>query len=120
MTPVCKISNPSRIPHEGLAGAKGSSPKKVKAKMFGRETSTSNEIAQNIHFSSLNVVTSGFRVGALLNFFRRTTPHLLTTPCAKLLAIPSRFSPESALLFDQEGFSGTSGPLLVKTNRGIF
>ena len=46
VTPVCKILNPSRIPHEGLAGAKGSSPKKVKAKRFGLETSTSNEIVQ--------------------------------------------------------------------------
>ena len=37
VTPVCKILNPSRIPHEGLAGAKGSSPKKVKAQGLGEK-----------------------------------------------------------------------------------
>ena len=85
------ISIPSEIAQEGLASAKNSSTKKVKSKRSGRGTSTSNEIVQNIHFSSLNAALSGLRVGANLNFFRRKTPHLLTTLCTKWSLNPSRF-----------------------------
>ena len=37
VTPTCKISISSRIPHEGLASAMGSSPKKVKATGLGEK-----------------------------------------------------------------------------------
>ena len=37
VTPFRKILIPSRIAHEGEAGAKGSSPKKVNAKDLGRK-----------------------------------------------------------------------------------
>ena len=43
--------------------------------------------------------------------------HYLRKKVAKPLKV---FFPESALLSNQDGFSGTGGPLLVKTNQGFF